>query len=201
GTQGAPTPMTEDARWEDARRVEGWAGEVRVNLVRLAAVLLFYGYHLLNVYLSRDDPALAGTYHVSVTALVMVWSVGVAALWLYLARRSVPPALKYVVTAWDTLLITTLLVLAGGPPNPPRPAAAAPPPRLARSPPGAGGVRLPARPLRLLPGRLRALLQRPRAADPTHPGGHLRPRPRRRRRPGRSGRAPGAPARGRPAGH
>jgi hypothetical protein len=110
--------MPEDAHWEDARRVEGWAGEARVNLIRLAALILFYGYHLINVYLSRDDPALAGAYHVWVTALVMVWSVGVVVLWLYLSRREVPPALKYVVTAWDTVLITTLLVLAGGPRSP-----------------------------------------------------------------------------------
>ena len=101
-----------------ARRLEGWAGEARLNLVRLAAVILFYGYHLVNVYGSREDPALAGAYHVSVTALVMVWSVGVVVLYLYLSRRWVPPALKYVVTAWDTVLITTLLVLAGGPRSP-----------------------------------------------------------------------------------
>src|SRR5437764_9342267 len=90
----------------DPRRLEGWAGEARLNLVRLAAVLLFYGYHLLNVFLSRGDAELSGPYHLSVTALVMVWSTGAAALWLYLARRQAPPALKYVVTAWDTVLIT-----------------------------------------------------------------------------------------------
>jgi hypothetical protein len=59
-----------------------------------------------------------GLYHVSVTALVMVWSAGAAALWLFLARRWPPPALKYVVTAWDTVLITTLVVLAGDPRSP-----------------------------------------------------------------------------------
>jgi hypothetical protein len=99
-------------------RLEGWAGEARLNLVRLAALLLFYGYHLVNVYVQRNNPALAGAYHLSVTALVMVWSAGVVVLWLYLARRWLPPALPYVVTAWDTLLITTLLVLAGGPLSP-----------------------------------------------------------------------------------
>jgi hypothetical protein len=101
-----------------AKRAESWAGEVRLNLVRLAALLGFYGYHLVNVFLSRDDPSLASPYHVSVTALVMVWSVGVVVLWLYLSRHWAPPALKYVVTAWDALLITTLLVLAAAPPGP-----------------------------------------------------------------------------------
>src|SRR5690348_10629684 len=97
---------------------EAWAGEARLNLVRLAALILFYGYHLINVVLSRQDPELAGVFHVSATALVMVWAVGVVVLWLYLSRRWVPPALKYIVTAWDTVLITTLVVLAGGPRSP-----------------------------------------------------------------------------------
>src|SRR5207249_2702043 len=57
-------------------------------------------------------------YHVAVTALVMVWAIGVVVLYLFLSRRWVPPALKYVVTAWDTLLVTTLVVLAGGPQSP-----------------------------------------------------------------------------------
>jgi hypothetical protein len=103
---------------DGARRVEGWAGEVRLNLVRLAALTAFYAYHLMNVLLSRDDPVLTGAYHVAATALVMVWAIGVVVLYLYLSRRQVPPALKYAVTAWDTVLITTLLALAGGPQSP-----------------------------------------------------------------------------------
>ena len=48
--------------------VEGWAGEVRLNLVRLAALFAFYAFHLVAVFLSRDNPDLAGAYHVKVTA-------------------------------------------------------------------------------------------------------------------------------------
>jgi hypothetical protein len=36
-----------DARWADARRLESWAGEARLNLIRAAALLVFYGYHLM----------------------------------------------------------------------------------------------------------------------------------------------------------
>ena len=103
---------------DGARRVEGWAGEVRLNLVRLAALTVFYAYHLVNMFLSRDDPELTGAYHFAATALVMVWAIGVVVLYLYLSRRRVLPALKYAVTAWDTVLITTLVVLAGGPQSP-----------------------------------------------------------------------------------
>jgi hypothetical protein len=48
--------------WADAQRLEGWAGETRVNLIRAAAVVAFYGHHLANVYLIHDDPAVRGLY-------------------------------------------------------------------------------------------------------------------------------------------
>ena len=43
-----------------AQRVEARAGEVRLNLVRLAALTAFYACHLVNVYLKREDTELAG---------------------------------------------------------------------------------------------------------------------------------------------
>ena len=52
--------MASDERWADARRLEAWAGEVRVNLIRLVAVLAFYGHHLVNIFVIRDDPSLQG---------------------------------------------------------------------------------------------------------------------------------------------
>jgi hypothetical protein len=103
--------------WTDARRIEGWAGEARVNLIRLAAVLVFYAHHLLNVYVLQDDPAYAGAYHVDVTLLVLAWATAVLVLYACLSRRWVPPALKYVASAWDTVLITALLTAAGDPRN------------------------------------------------------------------------------------
>jgi hypothetical protein len=107
--------MGNDDHWNDACRIESWAGEVRVNLIRLAAILVFYGHHLVNVYLVRDDPAISGAYHTAVTALVLTWSVVVLALYFCLSRRWVPPALKYVATACDLLLITALAALTGDP--------------------------------------------------------------------------------------
>lgn len=101
-----------------AWRAESRAEEVRVNLVRLAALVVFYAHHLVNIARSPDDPALAGAYHLSATALVMVWATGVMVLYRYLSQHWTPPALKYVVTVWDILLITTLLMLAGGPASP-----------------------------------------------------------------------------------
>jgi hypothetical protein len=101
--------------WADAQRIESWAGEVRVNLIRLVALVGFYGHHLVNVYLYRDDPSTAGRYHTAVTALVLAWASGVLVLHVCLTRRWVPPWLKYAATAWDLVLITALLVLGRDP--------------------------------------------------------------------------------------
>src|SRR5947208_4594601 len=98
--------------WTDAQRLEGWAGEIRVNLIRLVALIAFCGNHLVNVFLWHDEAA-AGRYHVAATALALLWGVEVTALYFCLSRRWVPPALKYVATATDLVLVTALLVLGG----------------------------------------------------------------------------------------
>ncbi|MGH7174498.1 MAG: hypothetical protein ACRELF_03885 [Gemmataceae bacterium] len=105
--------MSPDPSWNAAQRLEGLAGEVRVNLIRLVALVAFYGHHLVNVFLIRDDPSLKGAYHTVVTTLVLAWALAVLIIHYCLMRRWIPPVLKYVVTVWDILLITTLL-MAGG---------------------------------------------------------------------------------------
>jgi len=112
-----------DTTWEDARRLEAWAGEVRVNLIRSAALVLFYGNHLLNVYLYKDDPNLQGEagarYHAGITTIVLAWAIGILVLHTCLTRRWMPPALMYVSTAWDLLLISALIVLSPDGPRSP----------------------------------------------------------------------------------
>jgi hypothetical protein len=107
--------MASDDRWADAQRLESWAGEVRVNLIRLGALIAFYGRHLVNVYLYRDDPTIAGSYHQAVTAVVLAWAAGLLGLHACLTRRWVPPALKYLATAWDTVLLTVVLIIGRDP--------------------------------------------------------------------------------------
>jgi hypothetical protein len=97
-----------DSRWADARRLEAWAGETRVNLIRAAALIGFYSYHLLNVYII--DPSFNDAYNLKVTTIVLAWTLAVGAIYVCLSRRWVPPALKYVVTFWDLALITALLL-------------------------------------------------------------------------------------------
>jgi hypothetical protein len=107
--------MASEEQWADAQRIESWAGEVRVNLIRLAAIIVFYGHHLVNVYFFRDDKSLPGSYHSAVTGLVLAWSIAVLAIYLCLSRRWVPPALKYLATAWDIILVTALLIVTRDP--------------------------------------------------------------------------------------
>lgn len=105
--------MAADPAWHAAQRLEGLAGEVRVNLIRLAAILAFYGHHLVNVFLIDDDPTRKGNYHMVVTSLVLAWALTVLIVHFCLLRRWLPAGLKYVVTVWDILLITTLLMIGG----------------------------------------------------------------------------------------
>jgi hypothetical protein len=107
-----------DPRWEDARRLEAWAGETRVNLIRAVALVAFYGYHLLNVYVfspyggvgGDELKYLQGAYNLKVTGVVLAWTMAVGALYICLSRRWVPPALKYVATSWDLAMISALLL-------------------------------------------------------------------------------------------
>ena len=107
--------MNADHTWTDAQRLEGYAGEVRVNLIRLAAIVVFYSHHLVNVLLIQNEPSLHGSYHAMVTALALAWAMAVLAIHFCLSRRWVPPALKYVATAWDLLLVTALLLIGRDP--------------------------------------------------------------------------------------
>jgi nitrate reductase gamma subunit len=102
--------MTTGNDWADARRVESWAAEVRVNLLRLAALLAFYVRHLV-FYLFQDDSSDQGAYHARVTVLAVTWAAAAAVLHYFLARRLITPAVKYVSASWDVLLTTALLAI------------------------------------------------------------------------------------------
>jgi hypothetical protein len=107
------------ARWTDLQKIESWAGETRVNLIRFAAIAAFYAQHLLRVYvLDPDDASLRGAFHASATALAIAWSASAVALHFALSRRWNPPALKYGSSMWDLLMVSSLVILAGGPRTP-----------------------------------------------------------------------------------
>lgn len=104
--------------WEDVRRVEEWAGEGRVNLVRLLGIVLFYGRHVIEYTMAPAGAAVRGAYHLRVTWLAVAWAASAVLVRYQLARRLVPPWLKYATTAWDLFLVTLLCMIAGGPRSP-----------------------------------------------------------------------------------
>jgi hypothetical protein len=105
--------------WEDGQRLEAWAGETRVNLIRAAALVAFYAHHLFNVYIYANDSTLRGKFHILVTGVVLAWGAAIFLIYYCLSRRIVPPALKYVATLWDLAMISALLVIGGkGPVSP-----------------------------------------------------------------------------------
>lgn len=89
--------------------------ERRVNLVRLAALLVFYGHHLLNVLIFRDDALSLGRYHTAATAVALAWSLTVLAIHLSLSLARLGRWLSLAAVCADLLLITLLLCLSRDP--------------------------------------------------------------------------------------
>src|SRR3954464_12920987 len=106
--------MTEvtTARWDDVSRVEVWAGELRVNLIRLVAIVLFYGRHLVEFYLASPGSPVRGPYHPRATAVVVAWSAAAVLLHVALSRRRMPVWLPYFTVLLDVLMVTVLCAIA-----------------------------------------------------------------------------------------
>jgi len=105
-------PLEEKTSWDDARRLEAFAGEARVNRVRVAAIIVFYARHMVDMYIQRGNAALQ-PYHTRVTLIVLAWSLFSAYLHWMLVRRQVAPALKYAAVIWDLAMVTLLAMAAG----------------------------------------------------------------------------------------
>lgn len=93
---------------------ESWAGEVRVNLIRILAIAIFYAHHLVRVYLWKDVP-LEHSSEIRIATLVISYGLVVAALYFVLRLEWLHPSVKYLVTFWDTLMIGILIAMMGGP--------------------------------------------------------------------------------------
>jgi hypothetical protein len=104
--------------WEAARRIESWAGEIRVNRLRLAAIIIFYVRHLIDVYINPLNRQFTGRYHLLVTVIVLAWTAEV--LWLHwaLSQRRMGEKLKYIAVIWDLAMVTMLGIVAKTPQTP-----------------------------------------------------------------------------------
>ncbi len=120
---GAGGARAGDQLWYALGRRQEYEGEGRTNLLRVAAIALFYLVELANHHgLSlgafpmprvRDRP-----FHLAVTALAVAWTMVGLAVHLCLRRQVFPAALKYASTGCDLLLLTCVLTVADGPRSP-----------------------------------------------------------------------------------
>jgi hypothetical protein len=104
--------------WSLCTRIESWAGEIRVNLIRIIAIVVFYARHLIELMLSPKDAPIRGLYHLRVTALIVAWAGVAGVVHILLSRRFYPPAMKFCTSLLDVLMITVLCAIAGGPNTP-----------------------------------------------------------------------------------
>ena len=108
--------FSEEAGWSAAQRVEAWAGEIRVNLVRLLAIAAFYGHHLLQRYVFKAE--FPPGYHQAATSLVVAWTLAGLCLHAALSRSWNPPWLRYAAAAFDAAMIAALMLISDGPRGP-----------------------------------------------------------------------------------
>src|SRR5881394_1785663 len=104
--------------WEAARRIESWAGEIRVNRLRLAAIIVFYVRHMIDMFVNPQNRQISGRYNLLVTLIVLAWAGLVLYLHWALSQRRMGEKLKYVAVIWDLAMVTLLGIVARDPRTP-----------------------------------------------------------------------------------
>lgn len=114
-----PTP------WHVTQRLASLRGEERANALRVLGVAVFYAIEVLNyrglALGPIQIPTVAGvdaSFHAASTALAVAWMAVAAAVLVAVKNRIFPPALMYVSTGADLVLLTGVLTLADGPKSP-----------------------------------------------------------------------------------
>jgi hypothetical protein len=120
-----PLGVGDDEAWFIVGRWREYEGERRANLLRLAAIVAFYGVELANYHGFRlggfELPRVEGVsrpFHLAVTALAVAWTMTAMVVQLCLRNRVFPATLKYVSTAADLALMTSVLAVSDGPRSP-----------------------------------------------------------------------------------
>ncbi|HTN74268.1 MAG TPA: hypothetical protein VL096_03440, partial [Pirellulaceae bacterium] len=100
--------------WFIVGRWQEFDGEGRANLVRVLALVVFFGVQLIrHQFIDTEDPA-ASTFHRHSTLVVVAWSLVCLAVLVCLQRKIFPAWLKYFSTAADLTLLTALAQVGGG---------------------------------------------------------------------------------------
>jgi hypothetical protein len=119
----APPPSAaRDRQWFILSRWQEYEAEARANLLRIVGIGAFYAIEMINhgVQLGplQLPPVVSDRFHQSITGLAVAWTMLALATHLCLRRRYFPPALKFVTTACDLVLLTAVLMVADGPRSP-----------------------------------------------------------------------------------
>jgi hypothetical protein len=108
----------DESHWLDVQRLEAWAGEVRVNLIRIVALAVFYARHLIEFLAFNSNGHITAAYHERVTWICLLWAGTAAVLHYRLMLRQVAPAMKYIATIVDTTMLTMICALGPSPRTP-----------------------------------------------------------------------------------
>src|SRR4051812_20014777 len=96
---------------------ERWAGEVRVNLIRLVALLAFFSIHIVRSLRISNPPADEMSFQLISAAVALGWGGLVAIVYAILRRHQLPPHLPIITVATDAVL-ATIAIAAAGPQTP-----------------------------------------------------------------------------------
>jgi len=105
----------DDRQWKIASRWQAYDGELRANLLRVLAVLLFYAIHSWNFYFTE---AVTAEFHRQMTLLSVAGLFATLAVALSLRFRYFPAWLSLATTTFDIGLISVALLLSRGPQSP-----------------------------------------------------------------------------------
>lgn len=102
-----PQSGSENA-WHIANRWQEFAGEMRSAVLRAVLVVVFYSIQLAHFCMMEQATDADRFFHRSVTFASAAWLMISMAVLIALRGGFMPPALKYIVTAMDLILVTLL---------------------------------------------------------------------------------------------
>ena len=97
--------------WFVFQRIQDVKSASRINLLRIVAILVFYGI-VLTRYITNDAPeadSVFTDYMWSSTRICGAWLFASVFVWIALYLRAFPPIVKYVTTFCDVILLTAII--------------------------------------------------------------------------------------------
>jgi hypothetical protein len=96
-------------------RLEERAGESRTNVIRVVALTLFFGQHVVRYLFWNDDGGISSEFHQQVTSITIFWGLSALAIFVALQREAWLPWLKYAAVAGDVIGVTCLSIATRSP--------------------------------------------------------------------------------------